>query len=100
MMQITYQKNDGCIFQRQRKTEVPYKIGEKTSMGWKVLNIEYKYKNVFYPEYKYHMLKRKEIQSYIKKNQIKETCTKGCKTFLYYLITILLVELIKIILGL
>lgn len=37
-MQITYQKKDGSVMQRFRNTILPYKIGDTTSMGWKVLN--------------------------------------------------------------
>ena len=44
MIQITYQKKDGSIIQKYRNTSLPYKIGDTTSMNWKVLNIEYEQK--------------------------------------------------------
>lgn len=99
MMQITYQKDNGCIFQRYRSTTLPYKIGETTSMGWKVLNIEYEYKNKYYPEYKYNMLVQKNKQAFIKKQQTIELCTKEAKNFSYCFIAVLIINLLKLILG-
>ena len=98
-MQITYQKNNGCIIQRQRNTALPYKIGETTSMGWKVLNIEYEFNNKFYPEYKYNILIHKSKQASIKKKQAIELCTREFKTFLYYFIAVLLINLLKMLMG-
>lgn len=97
MMQITYQKRDGSIFQRFRNTEPPYQIGEETSMGWKVLNIEYEYNNQYYSEYEYNRLLYKNKQRYIKQKQIKELCLKNLKTLLYYIIWLLIIDLIKIL---
>lgn len=98
-MQITYQKRDGSIMQKSRKTMLPYKIGETTSMGWKVLNIEYEYNNKFYPEYKYNMLIQNNKQKYMKKKQIKELCLKETKTLLYYFIVITILYYIRIRIG-
>ena len=97
-MQITYQKRDGCIIQRYRNTLLPYKIGETTSMGWKVLDIEYEYNNKYYPEYKYDMLIQKDKELYIRKKQMKELLLKEAKTFIYIIIGIILYY-IKIRLG-
>ena len=99
MMQITYQKSNGCIIQRQRNTTLPYKIGETTSMGWKVLNIEYEYNNKFYPEYKYNMLMQNDKKAFIKKKQTIELCTREFKTFIYCFISILLLNLLKLMIG-
>ena len=99
MMQITYQKSNGCIIQRQRNTALPYKIGETTSMGWKVLNIEYEYNNKFYPEYKYNMLVQNDKKAFIKKKQTIELCTREFKTFIYCFISILLLNLLKLMIG-
>lgn len=98
-MQITYQKKDGCIIKRLRKSLLPYKIGEETSMGWKVLNIEYEYKNKFYPEYKYHMLIHKDKCMCIKRQKARELYIQEIKTFLYCILAILLVTYIKELLG-
>lgn len=99
MVQITYQKNDGCIFHRYRKTDVPYKIGETTSMGWKVLNIEYEYKNKYYPEYEYNKLKYKDKQVFIKKKETIESLKVEFKNFLYCFLAILLINFFKILMG-
>ena len=98
-MQITYQKRDGNIIQRYRNTMLPYKIGDETSMGWKVLNIEYEYNNKYYPEYKYHMLVHKHKQLYIKKKQLLELCRLEIRTLVYYFIAVAVVNGLKFILG-
>ena len=99
MMQITYQKSNGCIIQRQRNTTIPYKIGETTPMGWKVLNVEYEYKNKFYPEYKYNILVQNDKKTLIKRKQTIELCTKEFKAFIYCFISMMLLNLLKIIVG-
>lgn len=45
---ITYQKANGDILLRPRKTIYNMKIGDTTSMGWKVLNIHYLYEGNYY----------------------------------------------------
>lgn len=98
-MQITYQKQDGCIIQRQRKTMLPYKIGDTTSMGWKVLNIEFEYKNKFYSEYNYNMLIQNNRKASAKKKETLKLCTREFKTFIYYFIAVLLINLLKMLIG-
>lgn len=99
MLLVTYQKRDGGIIQRQRKTMIPYKVGDSTSMGWTVLSIEYEYKDRYYPEYKYHMLIQKSKQRHIKKRQLIEMCTFEMRTLVYYFITLVAINLLKFILG-
>lgn len=99
MLQITYQKNDGCIIQRIRKTMIPYNIGDTTSMGWKVLNIEYEYNNKFYSHYNYGMLIYKDRQKYIKKKQLKELIIEKIKTLIDCLGVILFLYCLKNIIG-
>lgn len=98
-MQITYQKRDGSIIQKYRNTPLPYKIGDTTSMNWKVLNIEYEYKNKFYPEYKYDMLRQKDIQATIKRKQNTELFVNEFKAFLYCFISMLIMYFVKKMLG-
>lgn len=85
--------------QKFRNTMLPYKIGETTSMGWKVLNIEYEYKGKYYPQYKYNMLIQNSKQKYIRKKQIKELCMKEAKTLLYYFIVMIILYYIRIRIG-
>lgn len=96
MIQITYQKRDGSTMQRLRNTVLPYKIGETTSMGWKVLNIEYEYKNKYYSYYEYNMLIHRNKQRYIRKQQIKELFLKKAKALLYYILGFIFLYYIKI----
>ena len=98
-MQITYQKNNGCIMQKYRNTPLPYKIGDRTSMGWKVLNIEYLYNNKYYSEYEYNTIISKNKQKLIKRKQAIELCTKEIKNFLYCIVAILVIKFIKLLLG-
>ncbi len=99
MMQITYQKRDGSIIHRLRNTSIPYKIGEMTSMGWKVLNIEYEYNNKYYPIYEYNKLIHKHKQRYLRKRQIKEFYINNIRTLMYYCIAVGIINLLKFILG-
>lgn len=99
MVQITYQKRNGCIIQRIRSTVLPYKIGDTTSMGWKVLNIEYEYKNKFYSEYKYSLLLHKERQMCIKRKLARELYVKELKNFLYCMLVVLILKIIGLLLG-
>lgn len=98
-MQITYQKKDGSVMQRFRNTILPYKIGDTTSMGWKVLNIEYEYNNKYYPEYQYNILKQKRKRAYFKKKKAKEFFKNEFKMFIYCFITVIFIYLFKTLLG-
>lgn len=89
-MQVTYQKRDGSIMQKLRNTTPPYEVGETTSMGWKVLNIEYEYRGKYYDYYDYSMMIYKNKQKAIKKREIKEFCFKKTKSFLDFIIYFIL----------
>lgn len=95
-MQITYQKRDGSTIQKYRNTMLPYKIGETTSIGWKVLNIEYEYKNKYYPEHEFYLLIHKNKQRYILRKQTIELCVNEFKKLLYCILAVLIV---KVLLG-
>lgn len=97
MLQITYQKRNGIVFKRLRDTTPPYKIGDNTSMGWKVLKIEYEYNGSFYPSYEYYKLIEKEKQKIKKKKQLKQICKRTAISLLYYIIGFLLYNLIYIV---
>lgn len=96
-MQITYQKRDGKIIQRLRNTMLPYKIGEITSMGWKVLNIEYEYNNKYYPEYEYNKIIYKNKLSFNKRKRVIELCIKEGKNLLYCTLVVLVINFLKIL---
>lgn len=90
MIQITYQKRNGNILYRLRKTMLPYRIGDTTSMGWKVLNIEYEYNQKFYTYYEYNKLIHKKKQKHLERKQLEKLCLKAI-TLLYYIIMILII---------
>ena len=71
MTQITYQKRNGEIFNRYRTTYVTYRVGETTSMGWKVLDIKYKYGDKYYTSVEYDRLVDKQWQKANKKLALK-----------------------------
>lgn len=98
-MQITYQKSNGNIIQRLRKSELPYKIGDTTSMGWKVLNIEYQHNNNYYSKNEYNSLIQKDKKVSTKKKQTTELIIREFKAFIYYFIAVLLVNLMIKLLG-
>ena len=99
MIQETNKKRDGDIIHRLRNTILPYKVGDTTSMGWKVLNIEYEYKNKYYPEYEYNVLIAKNRKKVIKIRETKDKILNEFKTLLYYFIVIIMYHYIKILLG-
>ena len=100
MMQITYQKRDGTVMKRLRNTMLPYSVGDTTSMGWKVINIEYEYKNKYYPEYEFRNLIYQSKKKLIRKQQIKEQIMIKTKSLLYNFIMLLILYYIKIRIGL
>lgn len=97
MIQVTYQKRDGSIIYRLRNSIPPYRIGESTSMGWTVMNIEYRYKDKFYSEHDLSMIIYKKRQLFLKKQKIKELFLKEIKAILYYIIIMILLNLIHIL---
>ena len=50
---VTYQKRNGDILLRARKTLYGMRVGDETSMGWTILNIHYNYEGNYYtyPDY-------------------------------------------------
>lgn len=70
-MLITYQKRNGEIFDRIRNTYFPYRVGDTTSMGWKVLDIRHKYKNKYVSTTEYDRLIDKEWNKAKRRNQVK-----------------------------
>ena len=99
MIQVTYQKRNGSLIQRIRNTMVPYKIGETTSMGWKVINIEFRYDNKFYSEQDYYRIIQKRKNNYIRKQQIKKSFLKETRSLFYYLIAVTILYFIRIRIG-
>lgn len=75
---ITYQKENGNIICHYCKTNYGRVVGEETSMGWKVLEIHYKYDNNYYcyEDYnrmlrKNHMTSKQKLANYLCKKLYK-----------------------------
>lgn len=98
MVQVTYQKRNGCIIQKYRKTEPPYKIGEETSMGWKVLNVEYELNNKYYSSTDYYSMLHQNKHRFIRKQKNKELYMNNFRTLMYYCAAVVIVNLLKFIL--
>ena len=67
MYQVTYQKANGEIFYRIRNTLPRYRIGEETSMGWKLLDVKYGIYNEYYSFIDYKRIMRSKKKKTILK---------------------------------
>ena len=76
---IIYQKNNGVIFVRTYKYDQGRKIGDETSMGWKVLNVLYECDGNYYQYHKYIRIIREKI----KKNSNKKRIRRAIKKAIY-----------------
>ena len=69
---ITYQKSNGDILLRPRKTLYDLRVGDTTSMGWKVLNIHYCYEGNYYTYLDYcRVIRGQQIRKKKEKKFIK-----------------------------
>lgn len=63
MIKVIYQKQNGDIFSRIRNTYFPYRVGDTTAIGWKVLDIQYRYKDKYYNKMMYDDLINKSFKN-------------------------------------
>lgn len=71
---ITYQKENGDIFIRPYKHScfsLGRKVGEETSMGWKIIDIHYRHNDNYYCYDDFMKLFKKEIEERHNKKFIK-----------------------------
>lgn len=73
---IIYQKSDGKIFVRTYKYDYSRKIGDETSMGWKVLNVLYECDGNYYQYHKYMRIIRERCKKNSKKKRIRRLIKK------------------------
>ena len=90
MIQITYKKRNGTIFQRIRNTYLPYRVGDTTSMGWEVLDIKYKYGNKYYTGIEYDKIINKKWKRTKNLLQLKHSVNNMCKYANYLVVFIVL----------
>ena len=91
-MKITYQKKNGEIIERTRTTGLPYRIGETTSMGWKVLDIQYLYNGKYYHSGEYEEKVNKAFERGRKKAQFKRTAYRIYRELIYAMGLLILIR--------
>ena len=69
---ITYQKSNGDIFIRPYDYNLSRKVGDETSMGWKIIDIHYKHNDNYYCYEDIMRIFREELEAEIKDNKKKE----------------------------
>jgi len=94
---MVYQKKNGEIIERIRNTYAPYRVGETTSMGWKVLSIKYNYKGKFYDRVNYDMLVTKKINRLKKNNKIKNSILDIYHKLSYFIILLFLIRVYEML---
>lgn len=73
---VIYQKSSGELIYRTRVSRPNYKIGDKTSMGWKVLDIKNMYKGNTYTSYDYRQQIARKSLFFKIKNYMSDIRTK------------------------
>ena len=69
---ITYQKSNGEILIRPCISTYGKKIGDETSMGWKVLDIHYKHGDNYYCYEDFMRIFKNEFERELKENKRKK----------------------------
>ncbi len=73
---IIYLKRDNTTIFRLRHTLETKKIGETTSMGWTILDIQYYRDGHFYSQSNYYKLLSKSIEKNARENERKSRAKK------------------------
>lgn len=74
---IIYQKSDGTIFVRTYKYDQGRKVGDETSMGWKVLNVLYECDGNYYQHNEYLSIKMRKARKRNNKKIIRKAIKKA-----------------------
>lgn len=71
---VVYEKTDKTLLFRLRYTPPDYKLGEYTSMNWRIIEIQqyYSKKNKFVKPEKFLLINQTSINKQINKNKRKE----------------------------
>lgn len=75
----------------------PYRVGDKTSMGWTVLEILYNYKGRYYTKNVYDKFINDSIYRYQRHRKIKSTIIKIYKELAYLIAVLIMIKLLKIL---
>lgn len=89
-MLVTYQKRNGEIIERKVKNHPPYRIGETTSMGWKLIDIKQFYKGKYYAIYEYDKLINRDFQKMKRKLKFKRKFILVYKQLAYSIFLLIL----------
>lgn len=92
MIQMIYQKANGEIIERIRSTYSPYRIGDRTSMGWRVLSIKYFYKGKYYDRVDFDKLVDRDWNKHKKINLIKKKISSLYHNLSYFFILLILMK--------
>lgn len=69
---ITYQKGNGEVFIRPCKFDYGKRVGDETSMGWKILDIHYKHKDNYYCYEDFMRMFKEGIEKELKEKRRKK----------------------------
>ena len=93
MIKVIYKKSNGDIIERIRNTLPTHSIGEYTSMGWLILDIQYFIGNNYYDYWTYKKILNKKIKKYHIMKNIKSTIKKyGSSVALLILVPLILLQ--------
>ena len=94
MVLVTYQKRNGEVFDRVMTTSPSYKIGATIPIGWKVLNIMYRYKGKYYNRYDYDKIIDARYRRDKKIHELKKVFPYYFKSFIVFGILMLIFKII------
>lgn len=97
MIIVTYQKANGQIIQRVRNTMCPYRVGDKTSMGWTVLEILYNYKGKYYTKNVYDRLYNEMEIKNQRQRKIKNLILKIYNELVYPVALLIMIKLLEVL---
>lgn len=91
MIRMTYKKKNGEIVQRISLC-TQYKIGDKNSWGWLVINKEYWYNNGYHVLEEYDRLREKDWKKDKQIRNIKKFISNMYKTISNYVVLVIVVK--------
>lgn len=94
-MLVTYQKRNGDIIQRTVRNYPPYRVGETTCMGWKLLDIKQYYKGKYYSQMEYDRLIDKDYKKMKKQIQFRKKFILLYKQLAYTLSLLILMKVLE-----
>lgn len=75
MVKTTYKKKNGELVDKITCFDGVYKKGETNGFGWEVMDVQYLYKNNYYPTDKYYLLLEKSWNRHKKIMDFKRNLT-------------------------